>query len=49
MDFADIAALLGTGENAVRSNVSRGLRKLRVQLSEETDDAPGVAVVNGVR
>jgi RNA polymerase sigma-70 factor (sigma-E family) len=49
LPFAEIAALLGTGENAVRSNISRGLRKLRVQLSEETDDAPGVAVVNGVR
>ena len=38
LPFADIAALLGTGENAVRSNVSRALRKLRIQL-EDSDRA----------
>ena len=35
--FSEIAALLGTGENAVRSNVSRGLATLRVQMSVDRD------------
>lgn len=30
----EIAAVLGCGENAVRSNISRGLARLRVQLTE---------------
>lgn len=34
LSFAEIATVLGTGENAVRSNVLRGLSKLRVQLTE---------------
>ncbi|MGN6609163.1 MAG: SigE family RNA polymerase sigma factor [Jatrophihabitans sp.] len=32
LSFAEIAGLLGGGENAVRSNISRGLQRLRVQL-----------------
>jgi RNA polymerase sigma-70 factor (sigma-E family) len=39
LSFAEIADLLGSGENAVRSNISRGLRTLRVQLADD----PGVA------
>jgi len=34
LSFAEIAALLGGGENAVRSNISRALAKLRVQLTD---------------
>jgi len=33
MSFEEIAALLGTGENAVRSNVSRALARLRITLA----------------
>jgi RNA polymerase sigma-70 factor (sigma-E family) len=36
LDYAEIADLLGSGENAVRSNVSRALVQLRIQLT--TDD-----------
>jgi len=36
LSFAEIADLLGSGENAIRSNISRALQRLRVQL---TDDA----------
>jgi RNA polymerase sigma-70 factor (sigma-E family) len=39
LSFAEIAAVLGTGENAVRSNISRALRRLRIQLSENADPA----------
>jgi len=39
MPFGDIAELLGCGENAVRSNVSRALQRLRVQLTDEPADA----------
>lgn len=35
--FREIAVALGTGENAVRSNISRALRRLRVQLTEDDD------------
>ncbi|HEY3736424.1 MAG TPA: SigE family RNA polymerase sigma factor [Jatrophihabitans sp.] len=31
---AEIAGVLGSGENAVRSNISRGLARLRIQLTE---------------
>jgi len=31
---AEIAAALGCGENAVRSNISRGLARLRVHLTD---------------
>lgn len=34
MTDAEIAEVLGSGENAVRSNISRGLAKLRIQLTE---------------
>lgn len=37
LPFAEIAQLLGSGENAVRSNVSRGLAALRVQLADPGD------------
>lgn len=39
LSFAEIAELLGTGENAIRSNVSRALRRLRVQLSDDAEEA----------
>lgn len=39
LSFAEIAAALGSGENAVRSNVSRALQRLRVQFAEEADDS----------
>jgi RNA polymerase sigma-70 factor (sigma-E family) len=45
LSFADIAALLGTGENAVRSNVSRGLAQLRVQLGDVADHPMSVPAV----
>jgi RNA polymerase sigma-70 factor (sigma-E family) len=35
LSFAEIAEILGTGENAVRSNVSRGLRRLHLQLTDD--------------
>jgi len=41
MSFAEIADLLGSGENAVRSNVSRALARLRIVLAdpaERTDE-----------
>jgi RNA polymerase sigma-70 factor (sigma-E family) len=34
LTFAEIAEVLGSGENAIRSNISRGLQKLRVQLTD---------------
>ena len=34
LSFAEIGRLLGTGENAVRSNISRALARLRVQMTE---------------
>jgi RNA polymerase sigma-70 factor (sigma-E family) len=34
LGFDEIARLLGTGENAVRSNISRALQRLRVNLTE---------------
>ena len=39
LSFGEIAALLGTGENAVRSNLSRALRRLRLELSEDAEDS----------
>ena len=39
LPFSDIADLLGCGENAVRSNVSRALQRLRIQLTGESADA----------
>jgi RNA polymerase sigma-70 factor (sigma-E family) len=39
LPFGDIAELLGCGENAVRSNVSRALRRLRIQLTDESVNA----------
>jgi RNA polymerase sigma-70 factor (sigma-E family) len=45
LSFAEIADLLGTGENAVRSNISRALTRLRVQMADElagpVDNHPG--------
>ncbi|HEY2273281.1 MAG TPA: SigE family RNA polymerase sigma factor [Jatrophihabitantaceae bacterium] len=38
LTFAEIADLLGSGENAVRSNISRGLQKLRISLTGEQLD-----------
>ncbi len=38
MSFADIAELLGSGENAVRSNVSRALARLRITMTDPTAD-----------
>jgi RNA polymerase sigma-70 factor (sigma-E family) len=40
LPYAEIAELLGSGENAVRSNISRGLKRLRVELSEADDARP---------
>ena len=34
LEFGEIASVLGTGENAVRSNISRGLARLRIQMTE---------------
>jgi RNA polymerase sigma-70 factor (sigma-E family) len=46
LSFAEIAVVLGTGENAVRSNVSRALSRLRVQMTDDPADPlhrfPGV-------
>jgi RNA polymerase sigma-70 factor (sigma-E family) len=39
LPFVEIAALLGSGENAIRSNISRALQKLRIQLTEEPDES----------
>lgn len=39
LTFAEIAELLGTGENAVRSNISRGLHRLRMSMSDEPERA----------
>lgn len=38
LEYAEIAELLGSGENAVRSNISRGLAHLRVQLTTSARD-----------
>lgn len=38
LSFAEIAEVLGTGENAVRSNISRGLSRLRLQMTDEGAD-----------
>ncbi len=35
LPFAEIAALLGSGENAVRSNISRALTTLRIHLDDD--------------
>ena len=41
LPFSEIAEILGSGENAVRSNISRGLGRLRVQLEPgESADPP---------
>lgn len=39
LSFAEIAALLGGGEAAVRSNVSRALARLRIQLTDSLQEA----------
>jgi RNA polymerase sigma-70 factor (sigma-E family) len=44
LPFSEIAQLLGSGETAVRVNVSRALAKLRIQL---TDNEPAPATVAG--
>jgi RNA polymerase sigma factor (sigma-70 family) len=44
LSFAQIAELLGSGENAVRSNISRGLRRLRIELDDDPDRSPAVPV-----
>ena len=50
LPFDEIARMLGTGENAVRSNVSRALKKLRVELAPEGEPARfPVAVEEGAR
>lgn len=41
MSFAEIAELLGTGENAVRSNLSRALSRLRITLTVPLDERDG--------
>ena len=38
LSFTEIANVLGTGENAVRSNVSRALRRLRLGIADDADD-----------
>lgn len=37
LSFAEIAETLGTGENAVRSNISRALRRMRLDLVDESE------------
>ena len=37
MSYAEIAQTLGSGENAARSNVSRALASLRIQLNESAE------------
>jgi RNA polymerase sigma-70 factor (sigma-E family) len=50
LPFAEIAELLGSGENAVRSNISRGLRQLRIQITEpEVTDQPDAPTTLEVR
>ena len=44
LPFSEIAHLLGTGENAVRSNISRALKRLRVQLTDDDAASPIAAV-----
>jgi RNA polymerase sigma-70 factor (sigma-E family) len=45
LSFAQIAELLGSGENAVRSNISRGLRRLRIELDDDPARSPAAPVV----
>jgi RNA polymerase sigma factor (sigma-70 family) len=40
LSFQEIAEVLGSGENAVRSNVSRALKKLRIELAPESAATP---------
>lgn len=49
LSVPDIAAALGSGENAVRSNMSRGLAQLRVQLSNEVDRSLPITVVEAIQ
>jgi len=44
LSFADIASLLGTGEVAVRTNISRALKRLRVQLTDDEAAVPAAAL-----
>lgn len=46
LSFAEIAETLGSSENAVRSNLSRGLRRLRIQM---TDHPSGDAIAGASR
>ena len=39
LSYREIAQLLGSGENAVRSNVFRALATLRIQLTDRPDEA----------
>jgi RNA polymerase sigma-70 factor (sigma-E family) len=39
LPYRDIAELLGSGENAVRSNVFRALATLRIQLTDQPDES----------
>jgi RNA polymerase sigma-70 factor (sigma-E family) len=39
LPYSEIASILGSGENAIRSNVSRALQKLRVRLTDEPEEA----------
>jgi RNA polymerase sigma-70 factor (sigma-E family) len=45
LGFDEIARLLGTGESAVRSNISRGIKRLRLKLTDETDDPEQAAAL----
>jgi RNA polymerase sigma-70 factor (sigma-E family) len=48
LPFDEIARLLGSGENAVRSNVSRALKKLRIELAPDAEPARFPATVQEV-
>lgn len=42
LSFGQIGNLLGSGENAVRSNISRALRRLRVELTASEAETPSL-------
>jgi DNA-directed RNA polymerase specialized sigma24 family protein len=44
MPDAEIAALLGCGQSAVRSYVSRGLTALRIEMSMERPNADALSM-----